>query len=87
MEGFDFDRYLVDQLIRPIANLYQVTPLAAGEAHALFRVQKAAGYPSTTYEISRDGQRFLVSVPIEPPPPKAMTVVLNWPALLKDRGR
>ena len=34
MEGFDFDRYLVDQLIRPIANLYQVTPLAAGEAPA-----------------------------------------------------
>ena len=64
-----------------------VPTLAAGEAHALFRVRKAAGYPSTTYEISRDGQRFLVSVPIEPPPPKAMTVVLNWPALLKDRGR
>jgi uncharacterized protein YxjI len=31
MEGFDADRYLVDQLIRPIANLYRVTPLAAGE--------------------------------------------------------
>jgi hypothetical protein len=34
VEAFDFDRYLVDQLIRPIANLYQVTPLAAGEAPA-----------------------------------------------------
>jgi uncharacterized protein YxjI len=31
MEGFDADRYLVDQVIRPIANLYRVTPLAAGE--------------------------------------------------------
>ena len=31
MEGFDSDRYLVDQLIRPIANLYRITPLAAGE--------------------------------------------------------
>jgi uncharacterized protein YxjI len=31
VEGFDADRYLVDQLIRPIANLYRVTPLAAGE--------------------------------------------------------
>jgi uncharacterized protein YxjI len=29
---FQYDRYLVDQLIRPIANLYRVTPLAAGEA-------------------------------------------------------
>jgi hypothetical protein len=31
---FDYDRYLVDQLIRPIANLYRVTPLAAGGAPA-----------------------------------------------------
>jgi uncharacterized protein YxjI len=28
---FAYDRYLVDQLLRPIANLYRVTPLAAGE--------------------------------------------------------
>ena len=34
MDGFDADRYLVDQLIRPIANLYRVTPLAAGETPA-----------------------------------------------------
>src|SRR6266550_591939 len=34
MEAFDVDRYLVDQLIRPIANLYRVTPLAAGETPA-----------------------------------------------------
>jgi uncharacterized protein YxjI len=31
---FDYDRFLVDQLIRPIANLYRVTPLAAGETPA-----------------------------------------------------
>jgi uncharacterized protein YxjI len=30
-DGFGHDRYLVDQLIRPIANLYRITPLAAGE--------------------------------------------------------
>jgi hypothetical protein len=34
MEAFDSDRYLVDQLIRPIANLYRVTPLAVGETPA-----------------------------------------------------
>jgi uncharacterized protein YxjI len=34
MGPFDHDRYLVDQLIRPIANLYRVTPLAAGETPA-----------------------------------------------------
>jgi uncharacterized protein YxjI len=31
-DAFNHDRYLVDQLIRPIANLYRITPLAAGEA-------------------------------------------------------
>jgi hypothetical protein len=31
---FDYDRYLVDQVVRPIANLYRVTPLAAAEAPA-----------------------------------------------------
>ncbi len=34
MEGFAADRYLVDQLVRPIVNLYRVTPLAAGESPA-----------------------------------------------------
>jgi uncharacterized protein YxjI len=33
-DPFGFDRYLVEQLIRPIVNLYKVTPLAAGEAPA-----------------------------------------------------
>jgi hypothetical protein len=31
---FDFDRFRVDQLVRPIANLYRVTPLGPGEAEA-----------------------------------------------------
>jgi uncharacterized protein YxjI len=30
-DAFAHDRYLVDQLIRPMANLYRITPLAAGE--------------------------------------------------------
>jgi hypothetical protein len=34
MGPFDYDRYLVDQLIRPIANLYRVTPLAVGDTPA-----------------------------------------------------
>jgi hypothetical protein len=31
---FDYDRYRVDQLVRPIANMYRVTPLAIGETPA-----------------------------------------------------
>jgi uncharacterized protein YxjI len=33
-DGFGHDRFLVDQLVRPIANLYRITPLAAGETPA-----------------------------------------------------
>lgn len=33
-DGFDGDRFLVDQLVRPIANLYRITPLATGETPA-----------------------------------------------------
>jgi uncharacterized protein YxjI len=34
MDAFGYDRYLVDQLVRPMINLYRVTPLAAGETPA-----------------------------------------------------
>jgi len=33
-DAFSHDRFLVDQLIRPVANLYRVTPLAIGETPA-----------------------------------------------------
>lgn len=33
-DPFAFDRYLVEQLLRPMINLYQVTPLAVGETPA-----------------------------------------------------
>jgi uncharacterized protein YxjI len=33
-DRFHHDRFLVDQLIRPMANLYRITPLAAGETPA-----------------------------------------------------
>src|ERR687885_1187009 len=33
-DGFAYDRFLVDQLVRPVANLYRITPLAAGETPA-----------------------------------------------------
>jgi hypothetical protein len=32
--SFDYDRFKVDQLVRPIANLYRVTPLAIGDTPA-----------------------------------------------------
>jgi uncharacterized protein YxjI len=32
VDRFSHDAYLIDQLVRPIANLYRVTPIAAGAA-------------------------------------------------------
>ncbi|MEK6276184.1 MAG: hypothetical protein AABM30_12760 [Actinomycetota bacterium] len=32
--SFDYDRFKIDQLIRPMANLYRVTPLAVGDTPA-----------------------------------------------------
>jgi hypothetical protein len=34
LDRFAHDRFLVEQLIRPMINLYQVTPLAVGETPA-----------------------------------------------------
>ncbi|MDQ2910523.1 MAG: hypothetical protein M3R39_05845 [Actinomycetota bacterium] len=33
-QAFEYDRYLIEQLVRPMVNLYRVTPLAAGETPA-----------------------------------------------------
>jgi uncharacterized protein YxjI len=33
-DALAYDRFLIDQLIRPVANLYRVTPLAVGETPA-----------------------------------------------------
>ena len=35
------------------------------------------------YDVTRDGQRFLLNVPAEDQAPPSITVVVNWPALLK----
>jgi Tol biopolymer transport system component len=37
-----------------------------------------------TYAVTKDGQRFLVRVPDQRQASVPITVVLNWPALLKD---
>ena len=35
------------------------------------------------YDVSRDGQRILIAVPVEKSSPEPITVVLNWAADLK----
>ena len=38
--------------------------------------------PLSNFQVAPDGQRFLVSVP--DPTPRPLTVIVNWPALLKQ---
>jgi Tol biopolymer transport system component len=54
-----------------------------GLPKALFDLHGRGGGSRTTYAISRDGQRFLISDMIESSAPSPITVVLNWTADLK----
>ena len=56
-----------------------------GVPKALFQTQVPAGITAfrTHYVPSHDGQRFLVNTQSAEPAPLSVTVVLNWPALLK----
>ena len=49
---------------------------------AMFQTTLNPGELRHTYAVSADGQRFLLNIPVETASPP-MTVVLNWPALLK----
>jgi Tol biopolymer transport system component len=55
----------------------------AGVPKPLFetRVDSITGAP--LYDVSADGQRFLINVPVEENAPASVTVVLNWTADLK----
>ena len=53
-----------------------------GEARLLFRLS-APLLPRALYDVSADGQRFLVNTVGEQGPPPPITLVVNWPALLK----
>ena len=57
--------------------------IAAGTPHALFdlRIGSLPGPPY--YDVTRDGQRFLISIAGEETTPTPMTVVLNWNAGFK----
>jgi len=50
---------------------------------ALFPLPAIDDGLSEPYEVAPDGQRFLVRATPQPPPPQALTVLANWPALLK----
>jgi serine/threonine protein kinase/Tol biopolymer transport system component len=60
----------------------------ASAPSALFTMRVAAGATpmigsDAQFEPSADGQRFLINVAVDPPPPPSATVILNWPATLR----
>jgi hypothetical protein len=56
----------------------------AGIPKQLFRTQLIPLWLwRNVYAASPDGQRFLMVVPTSQPKPSPITVVVNWPALLK----
>jgi eukaryotic-like serine/threonine-protein kinase len=54
----------------------------AGTPHLLFELRPTST-PGTHYDVTADGQRFVVSVPVQAEGASPLTLVLNWPALLQ----
>ena len=52
-----------------------------GAIHRLFESRVSLG--NEVYDVSRDGQHFLMNIVDEDPATDAITVVVNWPALVK----
>jgi serine/threonine protein kinase len=51
--------------------------------HSLFETRPPGGGVRSFYDVSADGQRFLHSTLAEDTPDTALTLLTNWPALLK----
>jgi hypothetical protein len=54
------------------------------EPVALFPTGLRNGAAHHTYAVNRDGSRFLYAVRQLPPPIMSFTVLLNWPAALRE---
>ena len=65
------------------ADITAAKEIEAGVPHALFKTTLARGQARHTYAVTRGGTRFLLPVdtrPLSVP----MTIVVNWPALVKQ---
>ena len=56
-----------------------------GRAVALFNARpQLESYPFTFYDVSADGQKFLISGFTQPSGRSSLSLIVNWPALLND---
>ena len=70
------DRKLMAVTVKPGATFESDTP------RTMFQTALNPAELRQTFAVAADGQRFLINAPIETESPP-LTVVLNWPALLK----
>ena len=55
----------------------------SGPPRALFKMPALVSLSGRPYSVSKDGQRFLVSLPTEQGTPAPITVVVNWLATIQ----
>jgi eukaryotic-like serine/threonine-protein kinase len=63
----------------------QGSAIAIGKATALFTVDLAGTPGGRTYAVGPRGQKFLTITSVEGSGPQAVTLVVNWPALVKKQ--
>jgi Tol biopolymer transport system component len=74
--------YVTDDTLMSAEVNGQGSTFAVGAVTPLFKIERRPGqrYP---YDVSPDGQRFLVNAPVEQPESPPITVVVNWKAALR----
>jgi len=72
----DPDNRMVSAAVNGAGSAFEV-----GAVRSLFATR--AGGPGSVYDVSPDGQRFLVNTLVEEAAPAPITLVVNWPALVK----
>jgi len=86
-DGREVFYYGADRRLMAVA-ITGETAVEAGTAVPLFEARMLNG-PNTIagfraqYDVTRDGQRFLLNVPVEDAASSLITIVLNWTAALK----
>jgi hypothetical protein len=66
------------------ADIRAATEIEAGVPRALFKTTLARGQDRHTDAVTRDGSRFLLPVRDPRQLSVPMTIVVNWPALVKQ---
>jgi Tol biopolymer transport system component len=74
--------YLTPRGEMRVVSVAEAPSFAAGPPHTLFRLDgfRPGGPGSTSYEVTRDGRRFLVNLTKGTPPASSISVILNWAA-------